>query len=278
MVGQAIGYAIGQYQSQGESAWLWGAMGGLGALLGGAMLATLLGVRERPQAQIGFPILQSLWATFRPDVSPAFLRFLLSRFFFVMGSASVQAFALYLVRDVVGLANPAQVTGSLLAVGGVFTLISVYPVGVLSDRWGRRPLVVLAGLLRVLSVLLIPWAQSYGHVLVIGAIMGLGVGLFLSANWALAIDLTPPEEAGRYLGLTNLATAGGAAVARLQGPAIDFFNAQGPNLGYFVLLGACILYLVLGVTLLLRLSARPRGPLSPQWAPHRGASPPWHNG
>ena len=74
----------------------------------------------------------------------------------------------------------------------------------------------------------------------------------MSTNWALATDLVPEGEEARYLGLTNIATAGGAALARLIGPVIDFFNASSPNLGYSVMLGACFIYFIIGSAMLLK--------------------------
>jgi len=50
-----------------------------------------------------------------------------------------------------------------------------------------------------------------------------------------------------------VATAGGAALARLIGPVIDFFNRYGPGLGYQVMLGACFVYFVIGSILLLKI-------------------------
>ena len=79
----------------------------------------------------------------------------------------------------------------------------------------------------------------------------------MSANWALATDLVPKGEEARYLGLTNIATAGGAALARLIGGLmIDFGNAYSPNFGYSVMLVACIIYLVVGSALLLKVKGR----------------------
>jgi MFS family permease len=67
--------------------------------------------------------------------------------------------------------------------------------------------------------------------------LGVGVGLFLTSNWANASRLAPPAEAGKYLGLTNLATAGAGAFARLGGPLIDVLNHWKPGvfLGYSAL-------------------------------------------
>ena len=78
----------------------------------------------------------------------------------------------------------------------------------------------------------------------------------MSTNWALATDLVAKDEEARYLGLTNLATAGGAALARLIGPVIDFFNASSPGLGYSVMLLACFIYLLVGSLLVMKIKKR----------------------
>ena len=73
------------------------------------------------------------------------------------------------------------------------------------------------------------------------------MGIFITANWALANDLAPAGEAGKFLGLTNLATAGAGAISRLTGPGIDWLNASRPgqNLGYAALfVGGAVLSLV----------------------------------
>jgi len=86
--------------------------------------------------------------------------------------------------------------------------------------------------------------------------VGISVGAFMSTNWALATDLVAKGEEARYLGLTNLATAGGAALARLIGPVIDFFNAREPGLGYSFMLLACFIYFLAGSLLLLKIKKR----------------------
>jgi fucose permease len=50
-----------------------------------------------------------------------------------------------------------------------------------------------------------------------------------------------------------MATAGGAALARLIGPVIDFFNVQSAGLGYQVMLAVCFVYFVAGALLLLKI-------------------------
>jgi MFS family permease len=158
---------------------------------------------------------------------------------------------------VVGVANPASATAQFSIVAVVGMLAVVYPAGRLSDRIGRRPVVVASGLLGALGIALIFLFQhSYILIIFFGGLVGISFGAFMSSNWALATDLVGKGEEARYLGLTNLATAGGAALARLIGPVIDFFNAYSPRLGYSVMLGACFIYFLIGSLLLMKIKGR----------------------
>ena len=79
----------------------------------------------------------------------------------------------------------------------------------------------------------------------------------MSTNWALATDLIPKGEEARYLGLTNLATAGGSALTLFtMGPMIDFFNAYDPGLGYKVMFLVCFTGLVVGSLLVLKIKGQ----------------------
>lgn len=87
--------------------------------------------------------------------------------------------------------------------------------------------------------------------------MGQGqLGAALSANWALATDLIPKQEAAGYLGITNLATAGAAVLAGLGGPVIDLFNARQEGMGYTALFVTAFLTYLVGATALLKIGER----------------------
>ena len=68
----------------------------------------------------------------------------------------------------------------------------------------------------------------------------------MSTNWAMANQMAPVAEAGKYMGLTNLATAGSAAVARLEGPMIDGFNNAAPGM----LIGWTVLFALSAVLMI----------------------------
>jgi hypothetical protein len=63
--------------------------------------------------------------------------------------------------------------------------------------------------------------------------------LFMTANWALGTDLVPAGEAGRYLGISNLAGAGAGIVGSGIGGAGGGGNQPHyPGLGYFAIFAA----------------------------------------
>ncbi len=251
-----IGYFMSYYTTGEGKFWLWLALGVLGILLLGAMVATVITVKERPAiGKARLPLFPTLYRSFKIDIKghPDFVFFLISRLLVFMALATIQTFALFYLRDVTGITNPAVATADLLIAAGIGMLIAVYPAGQLSDRIGRRTVVISSGLLGALGIAVLFLAPSYGYIIFGGAILGIATGAFMSSNWALATDLVAKGEEARYLGLTNVATAGGAALARLIGPVIDFFNRYGPGLGYQVMLGACFVYFVIGSILLLKI-------------------------
>jgi len=258
-----VAFFMDRYSTGEGASWLWVALSALAIALLGVMIATVITVRERPGVSGSqLPLLSTLYKSFQIDIKANrnFVWFLVSRLFILMAFTTLQTFALYFLRDVVGVASPAAATAkfSIVAVAGM--LAAVYPAGRLSDRVGRQPIAVTSGLLSALGISLIFLFQhSYILIMLCGGLVGIAFGAFMSTNWALATDLVAKGEEARYLGLTNLATAGGGALARLIGPVIDFFNTYDTKLGYQIMLLACFVYFVVGSLLLLKIKV-PRQP------------------
>lgn len=246
---RVVAYFMDVYSSGGGEMWLWLAIGLPGVVLLGTMITTVLTVKEQPPSPDNQPFsVKTMLGAYKIDAkrSPGFVWFLVSRLFILMALGTLQTFALYFLRDVVQVPNPAGAAGDLMITVGVFLLIAVYPAGQLSDRFGRKPIIFLSGFVGTVGILVLFFVGTYTSVLVCGGLLGISAGAFLSANWALATDLVPPGEEARYLGLTNMATAGAGALARLIGPVIDLVNAHQPGLGYSTMLLACVSYFIFG--------------------------------
>lgn len=234
------------------------AMSVVAALLILGLLVTVFGVREAPSntAEVGFRA--GLRQAFHIDVraNTDYWRLVWSRFLFLVGVYGIQAFAQYFISDKLHPDNAVKLTGDLMAAIVLSLLAFSILAGYAADRVGRKPLHVVAAVLVAVGSLLMLTATTPTAVLIFGSIIGAGIGLFITANWALANDLAPAGEAGKFLGLTNLATAGASAASRLGGPGIDALNALRPG----ALLGYAGLFTIGGALALLSLLALRRVP------------------
>lgn len=234
-----------------------------GSVLLACALITVLATPEKPTSSTDpSPAGTSLRGLVQVDFRryPDYTWLLLSRFLILLGVYAVQGFAQYYIRDRLGVSNAAEVTGNLMATIGLTLTLLVFPAGWLSDRFGRLRLNLFSGALASLGILLLILVKDVTALYLFGAIIGMATGIFLSVNWALATDLIPLEEAGKYLGLSNLATAGASAASRLGGPFIDGLNALRPDAywGYPALFLLASASALTGTLLMRRIRIPPR--------------------
>jgi len=208
------------------------AVGLVAVVLGVGATITILGVHERPstggnEGELRRPLLAEFRIDWQANRNYAWL--IVSRLFFLISIYGVQVFAQYYVRDVLAVPNPVKLTGDLLAAITLSLVAFSLVGGWLGDRLGHKRVTYLACLVGGLGCFLLLWARTPALLLTFGIVFGIGIGLFLTANWALANTLAPTSEAGKFLGLTNLATAGAGAIGRLEGPFIDLLNNARPG-------------------------------------------------
>jgi MFS family permease len=257
-----ISLLMDRYHVFQQPAYLNQSLGALVILLAVAIVLTLLLVRERPaKPKSQLSLSRTLLGTFKVDISRnrSFLWFLLSRLLVFVAFTTLQQFALNFLADVTGVANPAEATAKFSILGVLGILVMIWPAGYITDKLGRKPVTITACIVGAAGIGLLCLSQSINTILIASGIIGLAVGAFYSANWALATDLVPKNEEARYLGLVNIATAGGAAIARLIGPVIDLLNRYQPGWGYQAMLLSCILYLIVGGLLMLKVKVEKKG-------------------
>jgi MFS family permease len=117
--------------------------------------------------------------------------------------------------------------------------------GRLADRRGRKPTVLVGGLLLCLSGLLYLPSLGLAGLILARLVLGAGEGSVYTAGSAWIIDLAPPARRGRVLGLYGLAVWGGLSVGPLAGElllqtsgytAVWIFAAAMPLLGALIAL------------------------------------------
>jgi len=187
--------------------------------------------------------------------NPAFTWWVINRLAFLVGAVNLSVFAVYFIQARLGFVREkaAAPAAQLLLVVGIFILVSALPAGWLADRFGRKQLVAISGLLAALGTLIALLVPNLTVIFVGGCLIGIGAGFFYTANWALGTDIVPRDQAARYLGISNLAGAGAGAVgAYIGGPIADYFTSIShvQGLGYevlFAIYGALFLFSALAV-------------------------------
>jgi len=104
---------------------------------------------------------------------------------------------------------------TFIAAFGAVKAATNFFAGTLSDRYGRKP-VLIAGWLFALPVpLLLMWAPSWSWVIVANVLLGVNQGLAWSTTVIMKIDLVGPERRGFAMGFNEAAGYGAVAVTAL---------------------------------------------------------------
>ena len=185
---------------------------------------------------IGGGVLASLRIGVGKDIQylPSFTWWVINRLAFLTASTNIATFLLFFLQERFVELEGEKAAGPAATIAmfvGIFILLTAAPGGWLADRFGKKILIGIAGLLGFGGIALLVIVPSMAAIYIGGSIVGAGIGLFYSANWALGTEIVPREQAGRFLGLSNLAGAGAGAIgAYIGGPIADV-------LGYTLIIG-----------------------------------------
>jgi MFS family permease len=166
----------------------------------------------------------------------SFIWWIVNRLLILAAVTGVRDFAQYYLRDVLKVANPATENTRLLLAIAAFLVPATLVGGKLGDVFGRKRMLLVSALIAAAGTVLLITAPNMMVVYLAGAVVGLGYGFFMACSWALGTDLAPAKEAGKYLGISNLAGAGAGIVGTgIGGPMADSFNAISGGLGYILI-------------------------------------------
>ena len=253
------------------------------------MLATVLLVPDRARAveaqfQDAREMLRKTFGI--PLRNRPFVWLMVSRLLIFMGFGGLQNYAYFYFDNVFFHHDPKATTiaaSTLLGIGIAVAALVSWPASRLSDRIGRRPLIVAGGMFGAVGSLILvfshyqwlpgaivtPLASALklpelaAQATLTGVVIGIGLGVFFSVDWAFIQDVIPAREGGLYMGFSNIATAGAGIMAvAVGGPLLDLFNRGGQILGlpggFPVVFGLFVAWFVLGSLSILKVPERRR--------------------
>ncbi|WP_019008309.1 MDR family MFS transporter [Deinococcus aquatilis] len=97
------------------------------------------------------------------------------------------------------------------------TTITIPIVGTISDRYGRRPLILLGIGIFTLGSVLLGTAQDMNQLIAYRALQGIGGGTLMAMSFTAIADLFTPIERGRYQGYTGAVWGVSSVVGPLVG-------------------------------------------------------------
>jgi MFS family permease len=205
---------------------------------------------ERPPLNVR-AMLEAMWVS--PRAHPDFAWAFGGRVAVNIGNALGTTYLLYFFTNGLHLKDPDTALLEVVAIYLVFTLITTYGGGVLSDRTGRRRVfVAIASVLQGIAALLLVIWPSFSTTLIAGVFLGAGFGAFLSVDQALVTQVLPDAESrAKDLGIMSIGNnvpqalapvAAALIIDQLGGYRVLFAFA-----GIFTFFGALMVYRIKSV-------------------------------
>lgn len=179
----------------------------------------------------------------------SFVWLVASRLFFLMGVGTIYNMSVLYLERALQLSSDEKafwvpVTSVVI---GLSIIVSTIPASKLSDRVGRKRVIFGSCGLAIVGLTLLAVAPG---ILVAEAgilLVAIGAGAFLAVDWALMTDIIPKASSGRYMGMSNVATASSGALALVVGGTIiDIVGGpqhagSGPRTAFAVAIGFYVL-------------------------------------
>jgi MFS family permease len=229
VLGSIAGFLIGTI-AVATNQWLLGAAA-LGVLELSTMLSVVIRVDEgkRVKDRAGRTwreIAMEAWGT---DIlrERSFLSLILSRLFVLMASSMLlQLGVLYLAQTFALKQDEIAIPqGVVVAIAAIGNIVAVVPAARLSDRIGRKRVIYASCALGAVGMSIVAAAPSVTVAYLGIAFYAVASGMFLAVDWALMTDIIPKASSGRFMGMSNVATASAGILALgLGGVLLDVVN------------------------------------------------------
>ena len=211
----------------------------------GAILTQILlkeGISEKSdQQQIGGPFLNRL-----PQPLYAFMLILLMNFINTIVWMMIEPGFIYHFYDNLGLS--ATDFGIFISVYGVFIFFGELILGGLSDKFGRKPILIVGAILNMIFYLALAFSENFVLLIIAAAIAGIAGGLLGPALNALISEVS--EEAHRSFVLSIAVSA--SYLASIIGPFFGgWYLDQGYSLKSLIFISVALVSITIVTPLLL---------------------------
>jgi SP family galactose:H+ symporter-like MFS transporter len=168
--------------------------------------------------------------------------------------------ALLFIRQVMSLSPTLQ--GIVVAIALAGAAVGAAIAGIISDRAGRRPVILGAGLLFIAGAVISAIAQDVAILLVGRLLVGLAIGIASMLTPLYLAEISPARDRGAIVSLNQLCITGGILVSYLVGFALA---SETSGWRWMLALGAVPGLILSGGMLVL--------PESPRWLAGHGHLP-----
>lgn len=213
----------------------------------------MLPVVRHPRQKLG----KAVADFFRPMWGGDFSWVIFTRMMVTGGVAAVAFFLSPFFGDVVKVSNPDQFTSIWLGVAFAAMILPGFFGGAASDRYGRKRFVYAAGAMQiaVAAFFIVFYPTQIWIVIALAVAYGLGYGLYVAVDWALACDTIPDRaRSAKDMGLFHVGqTLPNSIVPAVEGSLILYFNQHVANSGYRVAFASVIVFFLLGTVFVSRI-------------------------
>lgn len=196
-----------------------------------------------------------MFQTYKRLILPVYLPSLMSA---SVHTATIILLPLYLLNLGYGVATASFV----IAVRGLGVLVMDIPAGLLANRFGDKPTMILGSINLLVAILMFGWTESLPLILVASALTGSSNALNMVGRLSYLTDSCESHERGRVIAMM----AGLQRIASLIGPLVFSYAAKHleyqPTFLIMAVLIAINLFLVLVFTQRIEALHRQQAPIS----------------
>ena len=183
--------------------------------------------QERPNLEAQEWSIRDIIDCFRisPTSHGDFFWVFVSRTLYYMG-VSAQCFCFYYLRDILGRLNPTRDTATQASVSQIFAAVSALVISNHLDVYGKKFLIRCACFVLCTVYIFYAFTVSFMQCLVLVTFYGIGNGIYLAADFSMAVDALPDSsKRARDMGLWGVAAFIGCMLGPcIGGPLLELFG------------------------------------------------------